>query len=57
MAVIQCAESCRYQQDGYCNLEKCSIVSDLNSSCPYFLPILSNNGNSLSQTSDTHKLQ
>ena len=56
MAVIQCAESCLYQQDGYCGLEKCSFVSDLNSNCPYFIP-LSDKRNSLSQTSDTNKLQ
>ncbi len=57
MAVIQCAEKCKFQNDGYCSLEKCSTVNSVNSSCPYFMPLSADNRDSLSQTSDTDKLK
>ena len=56
MAVIQCAEKCKFQNDGYCSLEKCSTVKSVNSSGPYFMPLSADNRDSLSQTSDTDKL-
>ena len=36
MGLIQCALNCKYQLDGYCNLEKCSTVSSKSNDCPYF---------------------
>ncbi len=57
MAIIQCAENCKYQFDGYCNLEKCSTVNLLNRDCPYFLPRSADIGNCLFKTPDTYKFK
>jgi len=56
MGIIQCSEKCKYQTDGYCQLDKFSTVSTAKKECPYFIPISFNNGNSLSQTVNTYKL-
>ena len=57
MGLIQCAEHCKFQIDGYCNLEKCSTVNSLNKNCPYFIPLSFDYTNSLSQTANTYKLK
>ena len=36
MGFIQCALNCKYQKEGFCNLEKCSTVNSVNDACPYF---------------------
>lgn len=56
MGLIQCAEDCKYQLDGYCNLEICSNINSVENICPYYISRLTNNGKSLSQSSDTYKL-
>lgn len=53
LGLIQCAENCKYQLDGYCNLEICSNINSPESDCPYYLSNDSFNG--LSQSSDTNK--
>ena len=50
MGIIQCAEYCKFQKDGYCSLEKYSTVNTENSNCPYFISL--DNRDGLSQTSD-----
>ena len=37
MAIIPCAEKCRYQKDGYCGLEQCAAVNSAAGGCPYFV--------------------
>lgn len=56
MSLIQCSESCKFQADGYCKLEKCSVVTSTDNSCPYFVERLFDNRNSLSQASYPDKL-
>ena len=55
MGIIQCSEKCKFQTDGYCNLEKCSTVGILDNKCPYYIPKLFDDRNSLTETSDTYK--
>ena len=56
MGIIQCAENCKHQIDGYCSLDKCSNVTSLENPCPYFVKRLFNDGNSLCQISNPYKL-
>lgn len=56
MGIIQCAENCKYQKDGYCNLEKPTTVGSIDSSCPYRIPKSFYNSNCLAKTPDTDKL-
>jgi hypothetical protein len=56
MGIIQCAENCRHQADGYCTLDKYSNVTSLENSCPYFVSRLFDNGNRLCQVPDPYKL-
>jgi len=56
MGIIQCAENCKYQIEGYCTLDKCSNVNSLENSCPYFVDRLFNESNSLLKIADTDKL-
>ncbi len=35
--MIPCAENCRYQKDGACELTKCTVVNSVKGVCPYFL--------------------
>lgn len=55
MGIIQCAEDCKYQIDGYCNLDKCSTVNSLENSCPYFISRSLNISDSLRQIGNTDK--
>lgn len=36
VGIIQCAEKCKYQNDGYCLLNKCIAVNSVSGACPYF---------------------
>lgn len=36
MGMIQCIENCKFQSDGYCNLEKCGKINSPQNDCPYF---------------------
>lgn len=49
MALIQCAEDCRHQRDGYCRLDKPAAVSSLSADCPYFTPKSPNQVNCFTQ--------
>ncbi len=53
MGLIQCAESCKYQSDGYCSLNNPSVVNSVSGICPYLIPQLLNNRDSLAESSDT----
>ncbi len=55
MGIIQCAEQCKFQKDGYCSLDKCSTVSSVDCDCPYFISL--DNRNSLFETPNPDKLQ
>ncbi len=37
MGLIQCAEDCVYQLDGYCGLDTVSGVNSIDKRCPHFL--------------------
>lgn len=54
MWIIQCAEDCKFQKEGYCSLDRCSTVNPENKGCPY--KVSPNNSNSIFETSDTDKL-
>ncbi len=56
MGIIQCAENCKYQRDGYCCLEKLAQVNSVSGGCPYFTEKSPDKGNCLGKTSDTYKL-
>ena len=56
MGLIQCAENCKYQIDGYCNLEICGNVNSPQHVCPYYLPRLTNISESLSESRNSNKL-
>lgn len=56
MNLIQCAENCKYQKDGYCNLEICCNINSPDNDCPYFVSSLFNESERLSQSADTNKL-
>ncbi len=55
MGIIQCAENCKHQIDGYCQLDKCSNVTSLENSCPYFVNRLFNKSDSLREIADGNK--
>ena len=56
LKIIQCAEFCRFQSDGYCSLENCGNVNSTKHPCPYYIPKLTNGSNSLLQITNTDKL-
>ncbi|MEE1161835.1 MAG: hypothetical protein U0K70_07245 [Acutalibacteraceae bacterium] len=56
MGVIWCAENCKYQADGYCQLNNCGTVNSLKGVCPYFTEKSLDKGDSLGKASDTNKL-
>ena len=37
MSIIQCANDCKYQHDGYCQLETISTVTNSKGGCPHYL--------------------
>lgn len=55
MGLIPCSEECKFQNDGYCFLEKCSCVNSTHKNCPYFVDALFDDSDSLAKTSDTYK--
>ena len=52
MGIIQCAEKCRFQKDGYCGLDRCCTVNSVSGSCPYFIAVSPDEGDSLGKPSD-----
>ena len=56
LQIIQCAENCRFQNDGYCSLETCSNVNSTEHPCPYFILNTSNSSDGLLKITDTDKL-
>ncbi len=56
MGIIQCADLCAFQVDGYCALEKCSVPKLFESDCPYYIPKSLYNFDSISQTANPDKL-
>ncbi len=56
MGLIQCAENCKYQQDGYCNLETCSNINSLENDCPHYIPSSLDNSKRLSEGTNPDKL-
>ena len=56
MGVIWCAENCKYQSDGYCQLNNCGTVNSLSGVCPYFTEKSLDKGDRLRQTPDADKL-
>ena len=55
MGIIQCAENCKYQKDGYCFLENCSTVATIDNDCPHFVKKSFNDGDCLFETCSTDK--
>ncbi len=56
MSLIQCDEKCKYQQEGFCRLEKIGTVNTLNASCPYYRPKYLNQSNGVLKASDPTQL-
>ena len=55
MEIIQCAEKCKFQRDGYCSLDKMSVINSVTESCPFFVADLFDNRKSFFEASDTDK--
>ena len=36
MKMIQCAFDCKFQKDGYCELDKISVVNSISKACPHY---------------------
>lgn len=49
LGIIQCAEDCEYQYDGYCTLETYTTVNSVNKVCPYLLKKSADNGNGINK--------
>ena len=56
MGIIQCAENCKYQKEGYCTLDKPSPVNSVLGGCPYYIKKSFDEGDCLGKPSDTDKL-
>ncbi len=56
MGIIQCAESCKFQVDGYCVLDSLSAVNSTKNCCPYYLPALLDKRDGLPETFNTDNL-
>ncbi len=37
MSIIQCAKNCEHQEDGYCMLDKISVITNTKGGCPHYL--------------------
>ncbi len=55
MKIIQCAEICRFQSEGYCSLESCTNINSTKHPCPHFIPKLAQGGDGLLQITDADK--
>jgi len=53
MSIIQCAKNCQHQENGYCMLEKISVITNTLGGCPHYL--LKDLDNSVSKTSNGHQ--
>lgn len=56
LGVIWCAENCKYQSDGYCQLNNCGTVNSLSGVCPHFTEKSLDKGDGLGKTSYTDEL-
>ncbi len=56
MGVIQCAENCKYQRDGYCTLDKPSAVNSVSGGCPYYIKKSFDEGDCLGKLPYSDKL-
>lgn len=56
LGIIWCAENCKYQTDGCCQLNSCGTVNSLTGICPYFTEKSFDKGDSLGEASDPDKL-
>ncbi len=54
MSIIQCAENCKHQKEGYCHLDKISVITNSTGGCPHFLA--KSGGNRLFETTNTDKI-
>lgn len=55
MSLIQCAKNCDYQTDGYCMLDKISIVTNTEGGCPHYI-LSKNSGDSIPEISNRDNL-
>lgn len=55
MGIIQCAQDCKYQKDGYCYLDKCSVVASLDTDCPHFVQKSFDNTEGLFKTGSAYE--
>ena len=37
MSIIQCAKNCEHQKEGYCMLDRISIITNVAGGCPHYL--------------------
>ena len=56
LGVIWCAENCKYQTDGYCQLNKCGTVNTLSGICPYYTEKSFDKCDRLGETPNAYKL-
>lgn len=56
MSLIQCAEKCKFQKDGYCSLEILGTVNANENGCPYYKTPSFDDSNSLFKASDSDQL-
>ena len=53
LQIIQCAENCRFQNDGYCSLETLSKVNSSSGGCPHYISASFDKVGGLLQTADS----
>ena len=56
MGIIQCAEPCEHQNDGYCELNCCGAVCSLKNGCPYFKEKSSDQADRVAQPLNANQL-
>ena len=55
MSIIQCAKDCDYQTEGYCMLDKISVVTNTNGGCPHYIS-LKNSSDSVPKISNRYDI-
>lgn len=53
MGIIECAENCKFQKDGYCSLETLSKVNSSSGGCPHYISASFDKVGGLLQTADS----
>lgn len=62
MNMLPCAQLCRHQKDGYCQLKGTPQIQHLSCACPYFVsvkdavPLPQNRLNGLRETADSDQV-